>query len=244
MGLLEEEKKKLGRKLTRRRKDQRPASVQFPERLEEGEDTQEDVTATKGKVTQYMNQSVFSMIAAAGSRTDFHAPFNADSSESEEEEESAATQAPSYVSSSSDLPLREGLDGQASSSVKRRLSAKEGRKKSEQKSRRLPRLHLRSIKEKNYMSQSMLLPLKEPMSDSESPKGADPRNAPLMSRILEAESQRLPSPSPMDPQASGLEEPERMASGKSPTSLTMRLMEIFGFDEPEEVVSGLLICLL
>lgn len=77
--------KRVGRKLIKKRKSQRSSSLQYPERLQVGNDEHEDVTAAKGMRAQQMNQSVFSMIAAAGSKVDFNARFEDGSSESEEE---------------------------------------------------------------------------------------------------------------------------------------------------------------
>ena len=82
--------KRLGRKLLKKRKPQRGSSVQYPERLKVGEDVHEDVTAAKGMPAQQMNQSVFSMIAAAGSKVDFNARFEDESSDSEYENELSA----------------------------------------------------------------------------------------------------------------------------------------------------------
>lgn len=79
--------KRLGRKLIKKRKPQRSSSLQYPERLKVGNDEHEDVTAAKGMPAQQMNQSVFSMIAAAGSKVDFNARFEDGSSDSEEETE-------------------------------------------------------------------------------------------------------------------------------------------------------------
>lgn len=77
--------KRVGRKLIKKRKSQRSSSLQYPERLQVGNDEHEDVTAAKGMPAQQMNQSVFSMIATAGSKVDFNARFEDGSSESEEE---------------------------------------------------------------------------------------------------------------------------------------------------------------
>src|SRR5205814_7893840 len=82
----DELKKRTGMKLSKKKKDARQ-SVDIPERFRDGDDAQDDVTAPRGYSAQYMNQSVFSMIAAAGSKVDFHSRFDGDSSESEEEQE-------------------------------------------------------------------------------------------------------------------------------------------------------------
>ncbi|KAK5258316.1 Sterol 3-beta-glucosyltransferase, partial [Exophiala xenobiotica] len=77
-----------GRKLQKRNPNlHRLPSSHIPSRLSLGADAQDDVTApSRGRnaPAQYMNQSIFSMIAAAGSRTDFNARFD-ESSDSEEE---------------------------------------------------------------------------------------------------------------------------------------------------------------
>lgn len=65
-------------KEVRRRK-----SANLPERFSNDEDDQEDVTAPHGKAA-CMNQSIFSMITAAGSRTNFNARFDDDGSSSDE----------------------------------------------------------------------------------------------------------------------------------------------------------------
>jgi sterol 3beta-glucosyltransferase len=61
-------------------------SSRIPDRFKDDDDIQEDVAApprdAKGRDVQYMNQSIFSMIAAAGSRSDFHSRFD-DSSDSD-----------------------------------------------------------------------------------------------------------------------------------------------------------------
>lgn len=82
--------KRVGRKLIKKRKPQRSSSLQYPERLKVGNDEHEDVTAAKGMPAQQMNQSVFSMIATAGSKVDFNARFEDGSSESEEETDPSA----------------------------------------------------------------------------------------------------------------------------------------------------------
>jgi len=83
------EKKAMPSKLVKRKHLHRLPSARLPERLRShGEDTQEDVTAPShgAGASRYMNQSIFSMIAAAGSKTDFNARFD-ESSDSDENSE-------------------------------------------------------------------------------------------------------------------------------------------------------------
>ena len=204
----------------------RTSSVQYPERLKEGDDVNEDVTAPKGQSGQYMNQSVFSMIAAAGSKVDFHARFEGESSDSEDDGQ--ASSKPPNVEEQ--LERRKDDTATRSKSKRKQEKSVEGRG-----FRRLPKLNLKTIKEKNYMSQSVWLPSKNVPSDVESPKGVTPRDAPVMGKMLEAQATLSPTT-----QLSDTENPlaEDDKDVDSPTSLRTRLMEIFGFESPEEVISG------
>lgn len=233
--------KRMGRKLTKKRKPLRASSVQYPERLKEGEDVNEDVTADKGQSAQHMNQPIYSMIYKAGSKVDFHARFDEDSSESEEEQNTSIAHLPagniSYDTASKphdDRPpedtLREVRSGRQQDGSEERKSI-----------RSLPKLNMRTIKERNYMSQSTYLPSAEPWSSKEVPKGITPRDAPVMSKMLEAQAVLSPStlPShPLEKEDSG--DLKRAGDKSSHTSLSIRLKEIFGFKNPEEVISGVL----
>ena len=254
MGSAEEDSKRRSvRKLVKKKKPQRLPSVHYPERLQAGEDAQDDVTAPKGTLPQYMNQSVFGMIAAAGSKSDFHARFDDDSSGSDDEPE--IPRVPGADNNSFDKHSQlsaeerhreeqyaEEHPGDPTTSW---VIGKDGKKRPESRLRRsLPRLNLRTIKEKNYMSESTILPSPDTDSPPRPLNVATPRDAPVMSRMLEAQAK-------MDSAVAGLEkgvEGEEMykiskskgmkLDGK--TSLVTRLMEIFGFEKPEEVISGLL----
>ena len=205
--------------------------------MDEG-DAQEDVTATKGMPAQYMNQSVFSMIAAAGSKVDFNARFEDESSESEEED--GAPKAQHRVEEhASNTPPQEHADQQREEPVVRAKSAKEHGKLLEHSIlKSLPKLTSRTKKEKNYMSQSTILPSNEEKSIFQRQKSTTPRDAPVMSRMLEAEA-RMSSSTMIPKEERDKADPiEGVGSTASPASLVTRLKEIFGFEEPEEVISG------
>jgi hypothetical protein len=76
-------KKRVGRKLTKKRREGHEATMNIPERFRDGDDADDDITAMPGN-NPYMNQSVFGMIAAAGSQVDFNARFDAQSSDEED----------------------------------------------------------------------------------------------------------------------------------------------------------------
>ena len=236
----EEHSKKFGRKLTKLRKPTRHASVQYPERLQPGDDAQEDVTAPKGKMPTYMNQSVFGMIAAAGSKSDFHARFDDDSSGSSDDEED-----------NQKLPVADAQEARRTSKAvaeeQTQTQERSGRPSTNSQKgfnmrlrRSLPKLHLRTSKEKRYMSQSSILPSVGSESSKRAPNVATPRDAPLMSRMLEAQAQMISSTADLKATA-GVPETSMIGSLKESdgtTTLVTRLMEIFGFAKPEEVISG------
>ncbi|MCJ1404267.1 Sterol 3-beta-glucosyltransferase [Xylographa trunciseda] len=235
----EEHSKRFGRKLTKLRKPNRHASVQYPERLQPGDDVQEDVTAPKGKMPTYMNQSVFGMIAAAGSKSDFHARFDDDSSGSSDDEvdiqkppgldAGEARRVPKDVAEErTQTPVRSGIPG---TDIKTKFDKRIRRS--------LPKLHLRTSREKKYLSQSTILPSVDPESPKRAPIIATPRDAPLMSRMLEAQAQMKFSTADLKASA-GVPEASKKGDLKDPdgtTTLVTRLKEIFGFAMPEEVIS-------
>ena len=228
----------VGRKLTKRRKPLRASSVQYPARLKEGEDVQDDVTAAKGEPVQHMNQSLFSMIAAAGSTVDFNARFEEESSDSDDENQASPVSAP--VEEQSNNSRTQALfnkphEGNLSSGYLRRPL---GESAEPTGLRLLPKLDLRTIEEKNYMSNSLHLPSSEVGKDHDNPTGVTPRDAPVMSMMLEAEAELTPSTPLQDVKDISAEDDQTNFAKEAPTSLKTRLMEIFGFERPEEVVSG------
>ena len=228
----------VGRKLTKRRKHVRASSVQYPERLREGEDVQEDVTAMKGKPAQYMNQSVFSMIAAAGSKTDFHARFEGEGSDSEDEQE-----VPTLPPAAEELVPENPPNGDSKRDREHVIALAQSEnpqgKPAEYKGpHSLLKLRLRTVKEKDYMSQSLSLSPEESSLSHGSPKGVTPRDAPLMSKMLEAQADFIPLTQSVERMEGGLVDIEAPGSRGTPVSLADRLMDIFGLDRPEEVISG------
>ena len=231
--------KRGGRKLTKRRKPARASSVQYPERLREGDDAHEDVTAATGKPAQYVNQSVFSMIAAAGSKTDFHARFEGEGSDSEDDQEVPAI-SHTIEEKLPETPLEESLEREEEDvTAMAHLGRQQGKLAECKGLHSLPKLKVETGKEKDYMSQSLLLPPKEGSSShATSVKGVTPRDAPLMSKILEAQAELSSSAQPPEMTEDFPRDMEGIGGGATPVSLATRLMEIFGFEEPEEVISG------
>lgn len=227
--------RRVGRKLTKRRKPERHPFVQYPERLKEGDDVQDDVTAAKGQPAQYVNQSVFSLIAAAGSKVDFHARFDEDSSGSDEDPDPDATirnHAASALSVDTTHDQHQTGTDEAAQNRLEQSTLEHGPRRS------VPKLNLWTIKEKNYMSQSSL-PLSSCQTPSaETSKGFTPRDAPVMGKMLEAQAQLCSSTDLSGREQDVPESPIEAGHGQGRTTLVTRLMEIFGFETPEEVIAG------
>ena len=233
--------RRVSRKLTKKRKPIRASSVQYPERLREGEDVQEDVTAANGRPAQYMHKSVFSMIAAAGSKVDFNAPYDEESSESEEDP--VASESTRHGFSINDSVAKEiqretlrnqNYDDVQSSEMRSRGPDRRGL-------HALPNLSLKNITETSSISRSTILPPpEEPLITEENSKGLTPRDAPVMSKMLEAQAEFNLSTSPLEAQKGDARKIEQSVLEKGPTKLVLRLKEIFGFEEIEEVISGVL----
>ncbi|KAL8673559.1 MAG: hypothetical protein Q9168_002048, partial [Polycauliona sp. 1 TL-2023] len=228
------------RKLVKKKKPQRPSSMDFPERLKYGDDAQDDVASTHGNPAQYSNQSIFSMIAAAGSKTNFHARFDDESSDSDPDQAAPKPTAPpsTHHPEPSTIPEPPGPNPGLAADRKEQGRRHAGHVEHRHRRIPLPKLHLQSPKESKYMSQSSHVSVGHRGSSVTIPKQITPRDAPVMSQMLAAQAQSQLSSSPshsMDQAKIGV--PENLALLKTPGSLAARLMEIFGFETPEEVLS-------
>lgn len=231
---------KLGRKITKGKTIPRRASMDVPDRLKDGDDAQEDVTAPKGMkgpAAQYMNQSIFSMITAAGSKADLQSRFDEESSGSEGESGEEG-QAHALFSSMSQDKSHADKSPETKTSKHRQLIPENRLLRS------LPKLHLRRPKGKdqaeegegNGMSSSQILPPRRSEDELFKPT---PSGAPVMSRMLEARAKVEASEHEHDASRPREETLDGTSRVKAPVSLAQRLMEIFEFNIPEEVLSGL-----
>ncbi|KAL8849482.1 MAG: hypothetical protein Q9221_005564 [Calogaya cf. arnoldii] len=221
------------RKLVKKNKPQRHTSMHFPERLKYGDDAQDDVASTDGKTAQYANQSIFSMIAAAGSKTNFHARFDDESSDSDTDQ---AAPKPTVPAGSVSQDAEASTASRTSNHNRKQEGVQhDGHPEHRHGRIHLPKLHLRSPKERNYMSQSTHIPSSHRTSSLDIPEHITPRDAPVMSQMLAAQAQSQLSSSPRH--SIEQEKAETLASSKNLGSLAARLMEIFGFQTPEEVLS-------
>ncbi|KAL8633249.1 hypothetical protein Q9189_000970 [Teloschistes chrysophthalmus] len=237
MSLVEGHERRGRKRLVKRRKPQRHTSMQFPDRLGYGDDAQDDVTAADGRTAHYANQSVFSMIAAAGSRTNFHARFEDDSSDSEGDQclpRNTAKAASHAVPAPNPIP--HGAEEVHHGGRREEDGRHAGPTQITHHTLALPKLHIRTSKEKRYGSQSSNLSSIHYASAADGPQQMTPRDAPVMSQMLAAKAR-------LEPMAEhSLEQPNPDAvvfptSPASPVTLADRLMEIFAFEMPEEVIS-------
>lgn len=204
---------------------------------------------------QYMHQSIFSMIAAAGSKSDFHARFD-DSSDSDGETTKVETQTPElHVTSKS--PVREqenkAPDTKAPSMsdsqflppesppVARdgahRQKRSESRLQQSMSNSRFKSLHGKeqvTKEEQSRLNRSASPTLYNPEAGLAT---MTPRSVPVLSRMIEAQNRydttvaSLPAAQQLE--AENLKIPEDSAP---PRLLSVRLKEIFGFERPEKVI--------
>lgn len=225
-----ESEKRSRRKLVKKKIPQRQTSMHFPERLKFGDDVQDDVTATTGKPTQYMNQSIFSMVAAAGSKTNFHARFEDESSDSEGNDDT--DKAPTHNAA---VPV-EQLGYKPLQRAARQAMDDEKHIDRRHPRITLPKLNLGSTKEVPYTSQSSYLPPDPHTSSLESLQQITPRDAPIMSQMLAAQADLSPRIEKVGEQHVS-NPPDNPTNTKGQAKLATRLMQIFGLEAPEEVIS-------
>ncbi|TKA61653.1 hypothetical protein B0A49_10580, partial [Cryomyces minteri] len=227
-------------KLIKKRKEPRRMSMEIPDRLKDGDDAEDDVTAPKKKGGINMNKSIFGMIIEAGkSKTEVHRRFDDGPSESEgdagEDQDSTARKTPSSIAVTS--TEEENL-------LRKAGSQKKGSDHKPFKS--LPRLHLhthwgkRQAPVTDPMSASQILPPK-PSRSSTNPKHVGTlgykdsiENEESVAQAGEQpEFRNLELATHEDGSDSALVVPR----AKTSIGLSDTLMEIFQFDELEEVVS-------
>ena len=209
-------------------------SYQLPSRLRSSEDIQEDVTAPvqgSGAPAQYMNQSIFGMIAAAGSRTDFNQRFD-ESSDSDNNATDDGRRALERRVSGIDAKPMHGT--QVLGHAARKPDAKKKKRLSLHRlTQSVPKLRTQKIRQPQPQDSS---PSNEQSSDEST---GDPQDAPMMSRLLSAEAQyeAKEEAAGTGQSAIALERARSRAESSPATLLATRLQEIFGFDQPETVIA-------
>ncbi|KAE8371490.1 sterol 3-beta-glucosyltransferase [Aspergillus bertholletiae] len=243
--ILEDAKRRVDRRLSASRQSissSRIFSSAFPERLKDDHDAQVDYTApprgtgSRDGQLPYMHQSIFSMIAAVGSKTDFHARFD-ESSDSEGEAEGQTQKKPrkALLSNKESPTLSPSLKPQGAS---------EGRGRRHRRTISDNKL-LRSLKAnpKSSKDTGATVQTEPPTSDELSPlpsprraRSATPRAAPILSRMLEAQALLDKKQSAEQPSSPTKEKTDDTPEQSSSTPLSLRLREMFGFEKPEKVL--------
>lgn len=232
-------------------------TAEFPEPLQgSDDDTSEHVGAAQASpMAVNMNQSIFGLIAAAGSRVDFNTRFDDGSSD---EDEAAGSLKPlsarhrdlSQTAILGTLPARERRLGHKKKlSGHRMLKSFASLPKRRSRSDKTPSRLWEPTQEIDEQSESSEEPPSPKKHSQQSDEGL--RIAPVMSRMLEAKAEMASrSSSDMERESSGAdrtdegeaegeEEEEGEGEGTHVTALAKKLMEIFEFDEPEQVIEGL-----
>ncbi|OAQ75685.1 UDP-glucose:sterol glycosyltransferase [Purpureocillium lilacinum] len=234
----DESHRRIGRKLQKRRREE-PHAVELPEPLK-GDDSEDEVSPNDaastrgGPMSINMNQSIFGLIAAAGSRVDFNERFDDASSDDEDSQQPGRRE-----------DLSQTVILQPSASDPTDKAAKRGHKKRLSGHRllksfaTLPKRKLKSKRESSRLSAPA--PGSDEQSESSEPSQTpaitldkdDTRLAPVMSRMLQARAEMSSRPSfDIERRSSDLGRDD----GDEASQLARRLMEIFEFDKPEEVI--------
>ena len=232
--------------------------MDLPERLKDhGEDADADVIQpVQGpQMFMNMNQSIFGLIAAAGSTVDFNDRFEGQSSDDEDADDDSKGKEREDVAQTTVLGKGTAVGKDKTGRQRRRISGQLLRSLPQ-----LPRLATRSLSKR-----SKLNGLRESDSSADSHGDGDGeassshsnepqspiktdregRRAPIMSRILEARAEMSSRPSFDLERVSG---DYRRGDGDhddtGPSALSRKLKQIFEFEEFEEVVEGMYICSL
>ncbi|KAI1442541.1 glycosyltransferase family 1 protein [Annulohypoxylon stygium] len=240
--------RRVSKKLQKRRKDEHQPTMELPDRLKDhGDDADEDVLPpTQGpQMFMNMNQSIFGLIAAAGSTVDFNDRFEGQSSDEDEDADQVDR-----------LRKGKGKDQLAQTVVFKKESS--DREKSDKQRRRLsgqllrslpqlPRLSTRSrfkqskssgAQPSDTNSDSLNSPTTDPLSPTTDTAKGDQevgRLAPVMSRMLEARVE-MSSRQSFDLERLSGDHRRADADDAGPSLLARKLKQIFEFDEPEEVI--------
>ncbi|KAG6041518.1 Sterol 3-beta-glucosyltransferase [Claviceps citrina] len=209
------------------------ATLDLPEPLKQSDSDEEnspnDTVSPRGRtISLNMNQSIFGLIAAAGSRVDFNTRFDDGSSDDEEAENRDLSQTAILPPRTKDE--RRGHKKKMSSGQRllKSLSTLPRRRNKKHESSRLSVPPLETSDDANESSEG------SPSQAEAAILLEDNRLAPVMSRMLQARAEMAARPSfDMERRSSDIAGTD---DGDQSSALAKRLMEIFEFDEPERVI--------
>ena len=260
--------RRVSRKLQKKRRDgEHTPTLELPERLRDQADVEEEVLQPRGYgggMFMNMNQSIFGLIAAAGSHAAFTDRFEAHSSDEDDDDHAEHPMAKTVggpalgPASSTDHALARTTVFPRHATAHVKSESRHRRKISESRLLRsmsgLARLtdKLKSSKSSKGKSHDDDIQEAAP-ADAASPLPSsdlapsieitrtESRTAPVMSRMLEARAKMEARPSfDLDRMADGpssrTADADADAGETGPTELAKRLKDIFEFDRPEEVI--------
>ncbi|KAH6844779.1 glycosyltransferase family 1 protein [Chaetomium sp. MPI-CAGE-AT-0009] len=258
--------RRVSRKLQKKRRGEHIPTMELPERLKDhgdaadGEEEELRPQGYGGGMFMNMNQSIFGLIAAAGSQADFADRFEGQSSDDDYDAETPMAKTiagPKGLESASSASPALAQTTVLSRHGKPRHTPGHHHRKKISESRLLKsvpglarftdKIKSKSPKPKSQTHEPMRL--QDDAADEDSTPSSDlapsieitrteSRTAPVMTRMLEARAEMAARPSFDLEQMSG--ERSRIAAGDTgetgPTELAKKLAEIFQFDRPEEVI--------
>ncbi|KAI1826364.1 glycosyltransferase family 1 protein [Xylaria intraflava] len=250
-------------KIPRKDSEGRRPTMDLPDRFKDlRDDADEDVLPPRKGPSMFMNmnQSIFGLIATAGSTIDFNDRFEGQSSDDYDDNDDADTDADGYDAKAKGKGKR-NRDEQLAKTVilKKSASVQEKHTTNEKERRRISRQRLRSLHQSSRLAtrssreRSKLPPSQPPDSsdDAEHEVSTSPTNvsespnlkpnttdygelAPVMGRMLEARAEMSSRPSF---ELEGLSEKRTEEEDETgPSALERQLKDIFKFDHPEEVI--------
>jgi sterol 3beta-glucosyltransferase len=256
-------RRRISKKIFRKSREGHRPTLAFPDRFKDlRDDTEEDVLPPSQGPQMFMNmnQSIFGLIAAAGSNVDFNDRFEGQSSD----EEDGAHEDSNKDDGDADIPGKGKLHERVTkttvlkpgSSSKESDDTNEGEKQERRASGhllrslpQLPRLARSSLSNRTRLrglrpfNTSGGNEIEMPTADSPPPAAESDladrgdRPEPVMSRMLEARAEMSSRPS-FDLEGSSRDQQNRGAE-TGPSTLAQKLKEIFEFEELEEVIEGM-----
>ncbi|KAI1371601.1 glycosyltransferase family 1 protein [Hypoxylon crocopeplum] len=239
--------RRVSKKLQKRRREDHHPTMELPDRLKDhGDDIDEDVLPPNQGAQMFMNmnQSIFGLIAAAGSTVDFNDRFEGQSSDEDEAAEPGERQ-----------KKGKGREQTAQTTIlkkspsERERGEKHRRRISGQLLKSLPQLPRLTTRSKFRQSKTSGLQPSDSSAEGDGDNVTSPttdsptlevtkadregRLAPVMSRMLEAKAEMSSRPSFDLERLSG---DHRRGDGEGPSLLARQLKRIFEFNEPEEVI--------
>jgi len=235
----EDAKKRVGRKLTKKRKEGHQVTMIIPERFQDGDDADDDCTAVpRGR--KALNQSVFGMItAASGSQVDFNSRFPVDMSSDDDDDQEDAEGSGEPSSQNSELQVNKTRGDKTAKLDKHRRNFSSS-KLLRSFPRLAPKTKSKSSKEEGSGPPSPHInsPTEPTAPEIELPQDIH-RDMPVMGRMLEAKAEMSMRPSFDMPRPGGDNLGKAPLGNNSSHDLAKRLMEIFHFETAEDVLEGL-----